>query len=147
MNCKEVREILISSFLDGENQKEKIKEIETHLNVCRDCLDVSKKAKWLRMYGDEFRKITPPDKVRENIRNEVLKEKKVIRPIFLRFPLLKFALPAVMIFIITIILVLRNYKGKYEDSLTEFVGNQAEFIISLEMGDTTLYEPLSQEEN
>lgn len=145
MNCKEVREFLISIYMDDEIPEEKKQIIDAHLKVCGECEGLYGRIKSIKKNSERFRKITPSDRVWENIKNEVMKEERHVNSIFWRLPVLKFALPAVIFLIISAIFVIRHEKAKHENSVAEFLDNQAEFIVSLEMGDTTLYEPLSGE--
>ncbi len=145
MNCKEVREFLISIYMDDEILGEREQIIDAHLNVCAECEGLYKRIRSIKKNSERFRKLTPSDRVWENIKNEVMKKEKHVNPIFLRLPVLKFALPAVIFLVISLIFLIRHEKAKHENSVAEFLGNQAEFIVSLERGDTALYEPLSEE--
>lgn len=145
MNCKEVREFLISIYMDDEIPEEKEQTIDAHLKVCAECEGLYRRIRSIKKNYERFRKITPSHRVWENIKNEVMKEEKHVNSIFWRLPVLKVALPVVIFLIISAIFVLRHEKAKHENSVAEFLENQGEFIVSLEMGDTALYEPLSGE--
>ncbi len=146
MNCKEVREFLLSGEAESEMSGDKLPDIYAHLKACRECAEIDFGIRNIKEYAERFREILPPEKVWSNVRDEIFKEERSVNIIFPRFPALTLAISTAVFLIIFTIFILKNRKG-YEDFLYEFVGTQAEFLVSLEAGDTTLYEPLSDEEN
>ncbi len=143
MNCKEVREFLISGDADSKISEDKLSAIGAHLKACRECADIDVRIKNIKGSAERFREILPSDEVWNNVRDEILKKKRDINTIFWRFPALTFAISTAVLFIIFTLFILKNRED--ENSLYEFVGTQAEFLVSLEMGDTTLYEPLFED--
>jgi predicted anti-sigma-YlaC factor YlaD len=146
MNCKEVREFIVSTYSDEKIFEEKTHDINAHIQGCRECAELYEKIQSVKRYSEKFRKIMPSESVWENIKKEIMKEKTHAYLDFLRLPPLKFAIPAAIFLIILAIFVFSRSYVKHDNSIAEFVSNQAEFILSLEIGETGVYEPLSEEE-
>lgn len=145
MNCNEVRE-LIFSFSNKELAEGEKPEVLSHIRKCEECAALLSKARIVDKYTEEFKTIAPSERVWKRIRNELIKEERQVHLNFLNLPLLRFAIPVAIVIIIIAVFLLNGSREKHDESLVDFISNQAEFIVSLETGDTTLYEPLSEEE-
>ncbi|MCK4532277.1 zf-HC2 domain-containing protein [bacterium] len=77
MNCEEIKQLLMTDYIDGEINKELKEEVEKHLDLCDDCRQLKQNLQGIS--GDLFKKIEQTkvsDLVWARIENSVSKEKK-----------------------------------------------------------------------
>lgn len=78
MKCKEVREILLTDYLDGMLNEQKIKEVEAHLSSCIHCTEFAEIA--IESTVEPFKNAPKPslshEKIWQRIKTEIISEEK-----------------------------------------------------------------------
>ena len=72
MNCKEIQDVILTDYWDGEMEESQRKSLQDHLSVCADCraFEVSGR----KAVFDPFvraEKISPPDDLWQNINKKI----------------------------------------------------------------------------
>ncbi len=84
MNCKDIRELLKSDYLDNEAGLRQEQDVKEHLDRCPECRAVEKKLRSQRLLFENAGRFQPPEQVWRNIReaivNERMKEEDPVRP-------------------------------------------------------------------
>lgn len=142
MNCRKIQELLMTDYIDGEEDAKMRSSILQHLYACDKCrkLEESLKQKAVDPFL-EAEKRYPPDYIWKNIQNQIVEEasapEKIKADIGGRlsdiFKTLKpaFIVPAVAVAVLAIILIVGASlidEGRLDTYMTE----QAEFIINLD---------------
>ncbi|HLF18719.1 MAG TPA: hypothetical protein VI749_07495 [Candidatus Omnitrophota bacterium] len=89
MNCKDIRDIILTDFLDGEQWEEKRREIDQHLAGCLACRAFAEEAKEKAVTALQNAKPIRLDEeaIWQNIKNQIEEE---AAPAFLSNPLMGF---------------------------------------------------------
>lgn len=147
MNCKEIQELLLSDYIDGELDKSKEAELQRHLGACPECLesfalirktaidplaragkvDLSEDALW-RTIESRIQKenavAVSPDALPDII--AILKQWFV-------FPRIAFALSVVLIFSMTALYFNRDRREEVATSASAEIKTQEQFLAYMDM--------------
>ncbi len=142
MNCKNIQELILTGYSDGEITPELAKEIDEHLKICPGCRKFKEAVEETAL--SPFRnaqRFAPPDALWEKVREAVVYEKNrdtdgiflrlrdALRVIFnIRKPVLAFAAAAVVILVTT--LFMRTHY--YNEEIAGYLEDQVEFIAYLD---------------
>ena len=75
MNCKRIRELVMTDYIDGEMNAELKKEIEKHLDTCNQCRQFERALQEMAVEPfEKAREVRPPESVWRSIK-ETIEEK------------------------------------------------------------------------
>jgi len=136
-----VKEILLGKYLKEEQTGDNAR-IEEHLKNCWECRDFMNYNNELNKLTERFREIAPSKGVWQNVRERLeMEENSGFRIFYSRRLFWWLAIPSAVILLILSVIFL---KEPSQNQIAEFIGNQAELMISLDAGDATIYEPLDE---
>ena len=131
MNCKKVKELLMTDYVDGELRPDIRSKIKEHLAGCSDCRTLEEALQ--RKAVEPFRnaqKVQAPDIVWEGVKEAIAVPERA--PVFIiRRPAFSLAAVAALIFL-TIIFARPFFIS--HGPVTEYVQEQAEFFAYLDTG-------------
>jgi len=76
MNCKKIKDLLLSDYIDNENDQSLRKQIQEHLEHCASCSRLEQEAQQVRIPFKKAQRIQPPFEVWENIRERITQERQ-----------------------------------------------------------------------
>jgi len=129
MNCKKVKELLMTDYVDGELRSDIQQKIKQHLASCSDCrrLEESLQKKAIEPFRNA-QKVQAPDIVWEGIKEAIATPQEA--PVFIiRRPAFALAAVAMLIFLTTIFV--RPFFIS-PGPVTEYIEEQAEFFAYLD---------------
>ncbi len=133
MNCKKIRELVMTDYIDAELGEDLAKKVQSHLNLCEKCraLEESLRKTGLEPFKD-LDQARPPDYVWERIKENMEKDraKEYVFPVFTGRRHVFAALTAVAACVI--ILVITGAYLNSEKQINSFFQEQADFLGSLE---------------
>ena len=146
MNCKEIQELIMTDYIDGEIEEKLEKEVREHLKSCSRCQEFEGS---LRKEAIEpFKKVepvSPPEFTWSKIKRRIEEEKTKgwlaglgdgLRAIFtIRKPAVAAATIAVVILIIAVIFTQLPFSRR--NGLNEYLAEQAEFLSYLDKEETS----------
>lgn len=145
MKCDEVKEILLTDYIDGTIEGSAKRAVDEHLKECLDCGRLLSDVTESKKIFLEFKKLAPSDKVWSNIKEKLENQKEnfFLQFLFGRSRFLKFASAfAVMLLIVSAIYITLSHETKKQEVLTLFLQNQIETYSMLSSGET---DPLEYE--
>jgi predicted anti-sigma-YlaC factor YlaD len=111
MNCKDIKDLILTDYLDGEMNEEEKMRIEEHLARCPDCKEFSINAREtvMRLFKEPER-ISPPEylwrRIKETILTEERKKVPFVAKIFERLKgLLYIPKPALAIVTVLVLII------------------------------------------
>ncbi len=76
MKCEDVKELILTDYLDGQLEKEQKSQIEKHLTICTDCSDYEHLTRTAVVEPfNNTERHNPPEAAWHNIREQIEKEK------------------------------------------------------------------------
>ena len=120
MKCENVKELILTDYLDGQLGKEQKSQIEKHLTICRDCKEYELLTRTAVVEPfDNLERHNPPEttwnKIREQIEEELPRQEPtntfagLIRRIktFLYIPKPAFVVTAMIVLLLVVITVIK----------------------------------------
>lgn len=110
VNCENIKEILITDYVDGELSREQMKAIDEHLSACPNCRQF--KEELIQNIVNPFKAIdnaTPPEYVWQNIRTAIAENSSVKNNVLLDFFKRHMSLPVISAATAAVILVLGSF--------------------------------------
>jgi anti-sigma factor RsiW len=142
MNCKKIKELLLTDYLDGELKDALSEKIKNHLEGCSSCrsLEESLRRQVVRPFKVVQETQAPPyiwERIKDSIRQEksrqgLLGRLREIKIPFLAFPRPVFAL-ATACAIILIVLVLAPKKTYKPLDVETYLQDQTQFLLELNL--------------
>lgn len=145
MKCKNIQELILTDYLDGEMGSEQLKQVERHLAACTDCREFRDAAK--QVVAEPFKnagKVNPPESVWHQI-EETIEERKNKRAVAHFFENLKtafsvkkpvFALSVVAAILIISVLAIQflplRRQSDTKDIVNAYLEEQAEYLAHLD---------------
>ena len=74
MNCKQIKELLKTDYLDGEIDPKQKEIISSHLSTCRECEKLEKDLQAQRAIWQNSKKKEVPEHIWQNIREAIYEE-------------------------------------------------------------------------
>ncbi len=145
MNCKKIKELIITDYVDGEIDLTLRKKIEGHLKVCNQCRQFMQALRQsaIEPFKGAKRNI-PPESVWRNIESAIEQQRtrnvfgNIIDKIYTLFPVRKPALVvAAIIAIVLIALVIMKPPFDSRNAINAHLNEQVEFLAAINSG----YEP------
>jgi len=140
MNCKRIRELVKTDYIDGEASAEVQKEIREHLSVCNQCRQFERALQEMAIEPfKKAREIRPPELVWHRIKETI--EKKPSEGLFaglrnsldiifgLRKPVIAGVIIAVIVVIMTVFIKLPLNN---QQAMSSYLEEQIEFISCLD---------------
>ena len=75
MKCKDIRELLKSDYMDRESGLREGQAVKEHLAHCQECRNLEKELESGRVIFKQARRLQPPERVWENIREAIISER------------------------------------------------------------------------
>jgi anti-sigma factor RsiW len=153
MNCAQVKKILFSGYIDGEMPSEIRKEVEGHIEKCVSCRVLEKKIReFVVMPLSDAERFTPPERVWENIKNEVKRQSRfgglnyfaewVKEHFVFQRPVFAAATVAVLLAVLTLPAVYRSANNTEEKKVSMYLEEEMDFLFSLGEGNGSLGEDI-----
>ena len=140
MNCKRIRELVKTDYIDGEASAEVQKETRAHLNICNQCRQFERALQEMAIEPfKKAREIRPPELVWHRIKEAI--EKKPSEGLFaglrnsldiifgLRKPVIAGVIIAVIVVIMTVFIKLPLNN---QQAMSSYLEEQIEFISCLD---------------
>ena len=148
MECKKIREKLMTDYLDNELEPQQGIEIDRHLEACADCRELLETVRESTVIPfKEAREVQPDPVVWQRIQQRILAEKEPLAGWidqvrdFLR-PLLVMPRPvfraAFVTALILMIVVFAKWPSDYSHPAYSYIGEQMNFLGELRAGNTEL---------
>ena len=133
MNCKKIRELIMTDYIDGELREKLERKTREHLARCSDCrvFESELKKSAIEPFKDA-KKLEAPGIVWENVR-EAIKEPEKAPVIIIRRPAFSFALATVAIILIAIFTI-PLFRGP--GAVTSYMEEQAGVFAYLDNGES-----------
>ena len=132
MNCKKIKDLLITDYIDGELSSDIKYKVEQHLLNCSECRRFEEVLQ--KKVLEPFRgvqKVQPPDVVWEGIKESIVTPKE--SPIFIiRRPVFALAAAVALIFLTTTFTARLFFINTKQ--VTEYIEEQADFFTYLDTG-------------
>ena len=144
MNCKRIKELITTDYIDRELDEKLMKEIAAHLRVCRECsiFEESLRKAVIEPFKN-IKEIRPPEYLWERIKEDIEKEntkqeqglfvyiRNYLQPVFaISSPI--FAATAVIIVGIILGVILKVSLNS-QHQITGYLQDQIDFISSLDV--------------
>jgi anti-sigma factor RsiW len=143
MKCKDVRDGILSDYLDGEMQERQKKELEAHLSSCGRCREFERTVR--RSVGEPLRgaeRFMPREAVWQKIRERIAEEETIspadgfLRRMKALLAMPKPAMAAAGVLVTALFVALLFLKSPFHhpDRATATFDKEADYIVSLMEG-------------
>ena len=149
MNCDEIKDIIVTDYLDGELNEEMAHSIESHINKCSDCFQFENMLKLKAVDPFKSMKVSAPaDSVWKNIKDNIEHGQKIqdengilsvlmhkARDLFgIKRPVFAILMLMVVITAGTLLIKTRLNKDTESDTyIREYLNEHLEFLTELDL--------------
>jgi len=134
MNCKRVRELIITDYIDKELDEKTMKEVEAHIKICEGCGAFEKSL--IQAAVEPFkgvRDINPPEYLWRRIKEGIERENAPKARWMFSIPRPVFG-PAAIAVACAILIITLSVTLNSKNQLNNYIQDQGDFLSSLDPG-------------
>lgn len=147
MNCKEVQDLILTDYIDGELDMEAFREVNRHIETCKACRVMTEAViQTVVTPFKDLERVTPPEPVWHHIKDEISRDHRKglfryvsekLSPIFLlQRPI--FAVPAIAIALVVIVFITMS-PDNHHGVVNHYLNEQIEFLAGMDQYEENYY--------